>query len=298
MRLLKSYQTQNRCYIQGKPATPVGILVHSTGAVNKECRRYVDYPEELGKNQYNNHWNKASANKCMHGFLGLDKNGEVCFVNTLPYSSACWGCGKAKNGSYNYNPVAHIQFEICQGSNTDTDYYRKAIAGAEDVCVKLCREYGWTAKNIVSHKEGHAAGYASNHGDPESWMRHFGDDMAAFRKRVQAKLTGAQTPAVAPGEKVGEIPAQEGKAPDVSPVGGTGGGKAVVVTLTTLRQYATGKQVSTLQHLLQALGYLPATKVNGIFDTGTVAAVKSFQKEHDLTVDGIVGKNTWTALLA
>lgn len=109
--MMKQYiamQTANPCYKQGRKMTPVGILVHSTGANNKECRRYVDDEADLGKNQYNNHWNKNSATKCVHGFVGLDKSGDLCFVQTLPYNYASWGCGSDKKGSYNRDPVGHI----------------------------------------------------------------------------------------------------------------------------------------------------------------------------------------------
>ena len=36
---------------------------------------------------------------------------------------------------------------------------------------------------------------------------------------------------------------------------------------------------------------------DGDFGSGTLAAVKKFQKEKGLTVDGIVGAKTWKALL-
>lgn len=38
-------------------------------------------------------------------------------------------------------------------------------------------------------------------------------------------------------------------------------------------------------------------KVDGIFGAGTRAAVIAFQRAHGLSADGIVGKNTWRALL-
>lgn len=50
--VLIAIQDKNLCYIERKPSHPVGILVHSTGAVNRELRRYVDAVEQLGKNQY------------------------------------------------------------------------------------------------------------------------------------------------------------------------------------------------------------------------------------------------------
>ena len=48
--------------------------------------------------------------------------------------------------------------------------------------------------------------------------------------------------------------------------------------------------------LQKALG-LPSNKIDGKFDPGTEAAVKRFQISRGLAVDGIVGAQTWSALL-
>lgn len=188
MEIIKAHLTKNDCYKTARKANHIGILVHSTGAVNKNLKRYVDSPDRLGKNQYNNTWNRPDTDKCVHAFIGYDKDKKVIVAETLPLEYACWGSGKGKKGSYNYNPTAHIQFEICQGSNTDKTYYKQAITVAEEYCAYLCKKYGWTADNITSHREAAEAGYASNHGDPCSWMKHFDDSMDKFRARVAARL--------------------------------------------------------------------------------------------------------------
>ena len=121
-------------------------------------------------------------------------------AQTLPYDRACWGAGGGKKGSYNYDPQAHLQFEICQGSDTDSDYYWKAITVAEEYCAYLCKLYGWGADKITSHAEAHKAGYASNHGDPISWMKKFGDNMDKFRDRVAKRMNGTEKPKEEPKE--------------------------------------------------------------------------------------------------
>lgn len=70
----------------------------------------------------------------------------------------------------------------------------------------------------------------------------------------------------------------------------------VMIELTQLNNGDEGAQVKTLQRLLNALGY-SCGKVDGAFGSKTLKAVKSFQKKNNLTQDGIVGLNTWTALL-
>lgn len=182
-----TYQTKCDCYKAKKPITPVGIFVHSTGANNPNLKRYVDDEAHLGKNQYGNHWNRAGLTVQVHAFIGKDKNGNVAVAETLPQNIACWGCGKGAKGSYNYNPTAHIQFEICEQQG-DREYFDKVFACAIEYCAELCKKYGWDENRITSHIEAAKAGYASNHGDPEHWMKQYGKDMNWFRAEVKKKL--------------------------------------------------------------------------------------------------------------
>ena len=53
--------------------------------------------------------------------------------------------------------------------------------------------------------------------------------------------------------------------------------------------------VKTLQYLLRARGH--EVTVDGIFGPKTDAAVRAFQQQKGLAVDGIVGPDTWSALI-
>ena len=54
--------------------------------------------------------------------------------------------------------------------------------------------------------------------------------------------------------------------------------------------------VKTLQYLLRARGH--NLTVDGIFGTQTDAAVRAYQQQKGLAVDGIVGPVTWQALVS
>lgn len=62
-----------------------------------------------------------------------------------------------------------------------------------------------------------------------------------------------------------------------------------------LREGARSSYVRFLQNLLQSK-FIPTGNIDGIFGSQTLNAVRSFQQENNLTVDGIVGDNTWNAL--
>ena len=66
---------------------------------------------------------------------------------------------------------------------------------------------------------------------------------------------------------------------------------------TLLRNGSRNSSVLFLQKLL--LSYLyPITDLDGIFGPETERAVRAFQSENALSVDGIVGPNTWNSLLS
>ena len=62
----------------------------------------------------------------------------------------------------------------------------------------------------------------------------------------------------------------------------------------TLRKGNRGTDVRTLQTLLGDKGY--TVLVDGIFGNKTYEAVKAFQADRGLTVDGVVGAKTWAEL--
>ncbi|GAB1542889.1 hypothetical protein NUACC21_55630 [Scytonema sp. NUACC21] len=64
--------------------------------------------------------------------------------------------------------------------------------------------------------------------------------------------------------------------------------------MPTLQRGITGLDVERLQNDLSTLGY--QVTANGIFDELTENAVKQFQQDNNLTVDGVVAAQTGRAL--
>ncbi|WP_425456155.1 N-acetylmuramoyl-L-alanine amidase [Bacillus yapensis] len=170
---------------------PKGIMVHSTGANNPWLKRYVG-PDDglLGKNQYNNHWNQdkpGGRQVCVHAFIGKLADGSIATYQTLPWNHRGWHAGGTANNS-------HIGFEICEDGLTDASYFSAVYKEALELCVYLCKLYGFSEKDIICHSEGYKRGIASNHGDVMHWFPKHGKSMDTFRADVKKLLSAENKP--------------------------------------------------------------------------------------------------------
>lgn len=184
MKLHKHFAYNNACYQEGQKMKPKGIMIHSTGANNQNLKRYVG-PDDgiLGHNIYNNHWNTQYPGGkpiCCHAFIGRDEKGEIRTYQILPWTMVAWHCGGKANKT-------HIGIEICEDT-TSKIHLIQTYYEAVEVAAYLCKLYDIQPKNIISHKEGHAKGLASNHGDPEHWWEKNGLTMDKFRSEVAKEL--------------------------------------------------------------------------------------------------------------
>lgn len=210
MKLYQCLFEGNPCYKAGQTIKPEGIVIHSTGADNRNLKRYVqptyrqtqhmgvvrpkwqpltryDVLVLLGTNINQNDWNRVvSPGKCVHAFIGTMFDGTVATWQALPWNMRCWGSGSGTKGSYNNT---HIQFEICEDKG-DGIYLTKVYREAAELCAYLCDLYDLPVSSIRSHAEANLDGYATNHGDPDHWFKLFGLSMDGFRRDVQQLLDG------------------------------------------------------------------------------------------------------------
>ena len=199
MKLIKCMHTNSKCFKANEKATPVGIVVHSTGVNNKTLKRYVQPSKgdpkytslmtQIGTNKYGNSWNR-NVSKAVHYFIGTLADGTVATAQVLPETICAWGVGKGKKGSYNYSPTAHIQFEVCEDNLKDKDYFTKIYKEAVELCADICKRHSWKSSVIVSHYEAYKRGYGSNHGDIDHWLKKHGKTMDDFRSDVTRVMQG------------------------------------------------------------------------------------------------------------
>lgn len=193
MNIVQSILTKNPCYTAGRKITVKGLMLHSVGCSQPKASVFI------------NSWNSASYNNaCVHGFI--DGNDGTVY-QTLPWNHRGWHAGGDANNT-------HIGVEMCEpacikytgGASftcSDTATARAVAKRTYDAAVELfamlCKEYGLNPlTDIISHREGHAQGVASNHGDPEHLWNglKMGYTMDSFRQAVKAKMNGAPEPSV------------------------------------------------------------------------------------------------------
>lgn len=193
MKLVESILTKNPCYKAGRTITVKGLMLHSVGCSQPSALAFI-------KN-----WNSPSFDRaCVHGFI--DGNDGTVY-QTLPWNHRGWHSGSSINGSANNT---HIGVEMCEPACIT--YTGGAIVKCSDIAVAkavakrtyesavelfamLSKKYGLDPLAdgvIISHKEGHSRGIASNHGDPEHlWSQlGMGYTMDTFRKAVKSAMDG------------------------------------------------------------------------------------------------------------
>ena len=188
MKLVESILTKNPCYTAGRKIEVKGLMLHSVGCSQPSALAFIKS------------WNSPSFDRaCVHGFI--DGNDGTVY-QTLPWNHRGWHCGSSINGSGNNT---HIGVEMCEPAcitytggatfkcsdmTTAKAVAERTYQAAVELFAMLCQKFSLDPLAdgvIISHKEGHSRGIASNHGDPEHlWSQlGMGYTMDTFRKDVK-----------------------------------------------------------------------------------------------------------------
>lgn len=189
MKIIRKYCTKSDCYKAGKKINVKGIMLHSVGCPQPKAQPFI------------NKWNKSGANALVHAII--EPNGNI--YQLLPWARRGWHGGGAANDYYigvEMTEPSTIKYtsgsvwkETGDGKNTKSHVlatYKVAV----ELFAKLCKTYKLDPTKdgvIISHREGHKRGIASNHGDVEHIWKKFGLTMEQFRKDVKKKMNGKNT---------------------------------------------------------------------------------------------------------
>ncbi len=171
---------------------------------------------------------------------------------TLEHQDGAYAVGDG-NGAYGITNRNSINIEICV--NPETDYY-VAVDKAEQLAAYLMKMYGWGTDRLKRHYD------ASRKHCPRRII--YEGLWNSFVKKTAAYMGNTSASYADTAEKK-----------------------------TYLCKGDSGSEVKTLQENLIRLGYsCGSAGADGEFGTNTDAAVRAFQKDNGLTVDGLAGEKT------
>lgn len=197
MKIYTKFLDKNPYFRDGKWITGksfAGFFLHSTATSQPDPMVFV------------NRWNSPNYTAAgISGFIGadavyltascLDTPGSV---KRMPHA----GVGTTNNSyigfemcepaGLHYND-SHSRILSCDNFEAGRDYVLKTYRNAVELFAKLCEFHGkdpLQLKTIVSHKEGHELGIATNHGDPDHLWKFFAPElnMDKFRADVAAEM--------------------------------------------------------------------------------------------------------------
>ncbi len=291
MRLFQSIMTENLAYKENRWIKPTRIMWHSTAVNNPWLKRFVG-PDDgrLGKNIFKNYWNRAyeflKRKIAPHGAIGKLADGTIATYLLLPIKNGKimrghhTGVGKKGVGN-----DTCIGFEICEDNRKNKDYAMAVYKEACEFTAFLCEEFSLDPLGkdvIIDHARGYQLGIANNHGDVMHWFGKYGITLDKIRKDVAAIMKKPEpTPKPAPTPKPVVTLQDKANAWDKE---------------NTLKKGSKGPVVGALQRYLAGHGY-NVIEIDGDFGSVTDRQVKKYQADHKLVVDGLVGPQTWEAMM-
>lgn len=203
---------------------------------------------------------------------------------------------------------------------SDAEYVRQVDAGVRDFLAPGQGGFGlcqWTSPDRRSALYDYLKGHGKSIADVDGQIQFMCREMRASYPYVWNILTSTDDPYTAGYEmcKRYEIPADTerqaqyrgnearkiyqrcaGTAPAIDQSDKNDTAKVTFWPPRMIDKGMNGSDVMVLQALLVAHGYT-VNAVNGLFDNSTDKAVRQFQRDNGLAVDGVVGNNTWGAIL-
>ena len=177
---------------------------------------------------------------------------------TLDHADGAWAVGDGQ-GKYGITNRNSINIEICV--NPETDYYT-AVDKAEQLAAQLLKQYGWGTDRLKRHYD------ASRKNCPRRIQAE--GRWPEFVQKTAVYMKGQTT---------------VNNTTNTTKSGVTLTNK-IEVQLPMLQKGSKGTAVSMLQAML-------GVSVDGDFGNDTNTALKAFQENVELTVDGICGTDTW-----
>lgn len=261
------------------------ITIHETDNTNKGADAVAH--GNLQQNGFSSSWHYTVDDKQI--------------VQSFAHNAQCWHAGDGR-GNGNLNSIG---IEICVNSDGD---YKKAVENAAWLTKKIMEEENIALKNVVQHNNWSGKNCPRNlrSGAKGVTWKDFIEMVSGKPGASTSKPT--QKPVQKPaqnkiwrnyisGNEVKQLQRELNKQFNKGLAVDGYFGQNTINALVNVRKGARGNLTRIIQQRLQARKYdIGRYGADGIFGNATEKAVRRFQNNNKLVVDGIVGKNTWKAL--
>lgn len=184
---IKNVNKADSRYTDFQNRGPVGGVLHSIGSPQPSAKVIADY------------FNSQHVEASVHAVIQAD---GVCY-QLAPWNYRMWHVGGSANNTHIGIEMTEpdcIWYDEKNGYKLHIEdreqalaHVRKTYSAAVELFAGLCEKFCWhplVDGVILSHKECHARGLGSNHGDPEHLWDALGTGytMDTFRAAVAAKM--------------------------------------------------------------------------------------------------------------
>ena len=184
---IKNVNKADSRYTDFQQRGPIGAVLHSIGSPQPSAKVIADY------------FNSPEVEASVHAVIQAD---GVCY-QLAPWNFRMWHVGGSANNTHIGIEMTEpdcIWYDEKNGYKLHIDdreralaHVRKTYSVAVELFAGLCEKFGWNPLEdgvLLSHKECHARGLGSNHGDPEHLWDALGTGytMDTFRTAVAEKM--------------------------------------------------------------------------------------------------------------
>ena len=184
---IKNVNKADGRYTDFQKRGPIGGVLHSIGSPQPSAKVIADY------------FNSPEVEASVHAVIQAD---GVCY-QLAPWNYRMWHVGGSANNTHIGIEMTEpdcIWYDEKNGYKLHIEdreralaHVRKTYSAAVELFAGLCEKFGWNPLEdgvLLSHKECHARGLGSNHGDPEHLWDALGTGytMDTFRAAVAEKM--------------------------------------------------------------------------------------------------------------
>lgn len=227
-------------------ARPTKIIIHHTAGANTTDGS-LSHAYQLARAIQQAHFDRGWIDSGQH--FTISRGGYVLEGRHRSLEALTSGAGHVRGAHCDGQNDVAVGIEN-EGTYTSVAPPQVLYEQLVELCTYVCRQYGISSTAIYGHRDFNATACP-------------GDRLYALLPQLRS-----------------DVAARLGEAARVWPL---------------VRRGDSGERVRTVQYLLRARG--ASLSVDGLFGSATEQAVRQFQSARGLSVDGIVGTQTWEALI-